>query len=233
MILRVKFTKESYLKYISHLDTMRFFQRMFRMADIPIAYSEGFNPHPKFSIASALSLGISSEGEYMDIELEKSIPVETFIDNMNGVLPDNVRILDGKYTDDDSSISSLIKWGYYNIQFEIDNEKMTQEKLEEIMKAFLSEENIVIKKEKRKRKKIIEREVNIKPQIGNVILKGIYNNIVKLNVLLKTGDSGNLKPTDFLKGLVEYTSLIIIDDSIKIHRIDLYTEEQNRIVSPL
>jgi len=203
------------------------------MADIPIAYSEGFNPHPKFSIASALSLGISSEGEYMDIELEKSIPVETFIDNMNGVLPDNVRILDGKYTDDDSSISSLIKWGYYNIQFEIDNEKMTQEKLEEIMKAFLSEENIVIKKEKRKRKKIIEREVNIKPQIGNVILKGIYNNIVKLNVLLKTGDSGNLKPTDFLKGLVEYTSLIIIDDSIKIHRIDLYTEEQNRIVSPL
>ncbi|WP_200804858.1 TIGR03936 family radical SAM-associated protein [Anaerosalibacter sp. Marseille-P3206] len=231
--MRVKFTKENYLKYISHLDTMRFFQRMFRMADIPIAYSEGFNPHPKFSIASALSLGISSQGEYMDIELEKSIPVETFIERMNGVLPDNVRILDAKYTEDNRSISSLIRWGYYNIQFEIGNEEMTQEKLEEVMKSFLSEESIIIKKEKRKRKKLIEREVNIRPQIGNVILKAIDNNVVKLNVLLKTGDSGNLKPTDFLKGLAEYTGLKIIDDSIKIHRVDLYTEEENKIVSPL
>lgn len=212
---------------------MRLFQRAFSMANIPVTYTEGFNPHPRFSIASALSLGVSSEGEYMDIDLEEKIPVRNFIDDMNQVLPDNIRILDGKYIDDAKSISSLIRWGYYDIQFEIENEGMTIEKLEKSMESFLSKESIIIKKEKRKRKSVFEREVNIKPQIGNVILKGTDNKTVKLKVLLKTGDSGNLKPIDFIKAFGEYTGIIIIDDSIKIHRLELYSEDQNKIVTPL
>ena len=101
-MLRVKFTKESYLKYISHLDLMRLFNRTFRRADIPIKYTEGFNPQPKFSIANPLALGIESISEYMDIELEEEMPVEDFIEKMNKELPKQIRILEGKYIEDDN-----------------------------------------------------------------------------------------------------------------------------------
>ncbi len=91
MILRVKFTKKGYLKYISHLDLMRLFERGFRRAQIPIKYSEGFNPQPKFSIANPLALGIESEEEYMDINLHERIPIDEFIERMNRELPDDIK----------------------------------------------------------------------------------------------------------------------------------------------
>ena len=117
MILRVKFTKESYLKYISHLDLMRLFQRTFRRGNIPIKYSEGFNPQPKFSIANPLALGIGSIEEYMDIDLYKKIAIEDFIERMNKELPEGIKIIDAKYIEDNRSISSLISWSFYEIKF--------------------------------------------------------------------------------------------------------------------
>lgn len=232
LILRVKFTKENYLKYISHLDTMRLFQRAFRIADIPIRYSEGFNPHPKFSIGSALSLGISSEGEYMDIELEEKMPVEKFMDRMNRALPDNMRIVKGNYVDGSSSISSIISWGFYNISFKLENTLNCEEVQSEIEK-FLSLDEIIVKKEKRKKGRIYEKEENIREQIGNLNFKNLEDDKVEIEILLKTGDSGNLKPIDFLKALENYTDIKIVYDTVKIHRIELYSERDNKIESPL
>lgn len=231
MTLRVKFTKEGYLKYISHLDIMRLFQRAFRMANIPIAYTEGFNPHPKFSIATALSLGISSEGEYMDVELGTSMPIREFIDSMNNVLPECIKILDGEYVDDGKSVSSLIKWGFYEIEFMIDNE-ISKEEILNNFKLFIQKEAIIITKEKRKNKKKVKRETNIKPNIGNIVLKDINSDTIILRALLRTGDR-NLKPIDLLNAIKLYTDISIIDDTVKIHRIELYTEKQNKIVTPL
>lgn len=232
LILRAKFTKKNYLKYISHLDTMRLLQRTFRIADIPIKYSEGFNPHPKFSIGSALSLGISSEGEYMDIELEEKMPAEEFIERMNKALPDNMRIVKGKYVDGSSSISSIISWGFYNISFELEN-ALTHEKVQSEIKKLLSLDEIIVKKEKRKKGRIYEKEDNIRGQIGNLNFKDLKARKVEIEALLKTGDSGNLKPIDFLKALEKYTDIRIIYDTVKIHRIELYSEKDNKIESPL
>jgi radical SAM-linked protein len=69
MRLVIKYTKEERVKYISHLDFLRLVQRAIRRADIPVAYSQGFNPHPRLSFASALAVGVTSEGEYLDIYL--------------------------------------------------------------------------------------------------------------------------------------------------------------------
>ena len=74
----------NYLKYISHLDLMRLFERTFNRIDAPIEYSQGFNPKPKISIASPLSLGIESEEEWMDIELLEKVDQEEFIKNEIG-----------------------------------------------------------------------------------------------------------------------------------------------------
>ena len=73
MRLVVKYTKGEKVKYISHLDFMRLVQRALRRAEIPVAYSKGFNPHPRLSFASALAVGTTSDGEYLDIILEKEM----------------------------------------------------------------------------------------------------------------------------------------------------------------
>ncbi|HHV27498.1 TIGR03936 family radical SAM-associated protein [Anaerosalibacter bizertensis] len=229
MILRVKFTKENYLKYISHLDLMRLFQRAFRKADIPMKYSEGFNPHPKFSIASALSLGVSSIGEYMDVELEKKISITTFIHRMNQVLPDDIKILKAEYIEENKSVSSMIDWGFYKIQFKLKN-TLSEEEVKKNVEDILSLDEIIIIKQKKKKGKIREREKDIRPFIGNVVVKEVKDNLVSMEVLLKTGDSGNLKAIDFLSSLEKYTSLNIIDDTIRIHRLELYTERHGEIV---
>lgn len=229
MILRVKFTKENYLKYISHLDLMRLFQRAFRKADIPMKYSEGFNPHPKFSIASALSLGVSSIGEYMDVELEKKISITTFIHRMNQVLPDDIKILKAEYIEDNKSVSSMIDWGFYKIQFKLKN-TLSEEEVKKNVEDILSLDEIIIIKQKKKKGKIREREKDIRPFIGNVVVKEVKDNLVSMEALLKTGDSGNLKAIDFLSSLEKYTSLNIIDDTIRIHRLELYTERHGEIV---
>lgn len=208
---------------------MRLFQRAFRKANIPMKYSEGFNPHPKFSIASALSLGISSVGEYMDLELEKKISITTFIHRMNQVLPDDIKILKAEYIEDNKSVSSMIDWGYYKIQFKLEN-NLTEEEVKKNVEDVLKLDEIIIIKQKKKKGKIREREKNIRPSIGNVVLKEVKEDLVNMEVLLKTGDSGNLKAIDFLSSLEKYTSLNIIDDTIGIHRLELYTERHEEIV---
>jgi len=95
---------------------MRLFQRAFRRAGIPVKYSEGFNPHPKLSFATALTLGVSSEGEYMDVELDSHIELQEFIESLNNVLPEGIRVLKAEYIENKDSIMSLIRWSSYVIE---------------------------------------------------------------------------------------------------------------------
>ena len=73
MKVRVKFKKYGSLRFIGHLDVMRFFQKVMRRAQIPIAFTAGYNPHMIMSFASPLGIGLTSEGEYFDIELSEPI----------------------------------------------------------------------------------------------------------------------------------------------------------------
>ena len=69
MKIRIKFRKFGPVRFIGHLDLMRFFQKMIRRADLDIAYSNGFSPHQIMSFAAPLGVGLESNGEYMDIEV--------------------------------------------------------------------------------------------------------------------------------------------------------------------
>ena len=73
MKLRIKFSKHGVMKFIGHLDVMRYFQKAMRRADIDIAYSTGFSPHQIMSFAQPLGVGVESNGEYMDVELNSAI----------------------------------------------------------------------------------------------------------------------------------------------------------------
>lgn len=231
MILRIKFNKKNYLKYISHLDLMRLFRRSFNRAGIPVEYSQGFNPQPRFSIASPLSLGIESEEEYMDIYLEY-MPVEEFIEKMNNVLPKDVQIIDGAYLERDESVAALIAWAFYEIKFSV-NKEYSIEELKNLFINWLDNEEILLKRVRKKGRRNIEKEVNIKELIGNVIVKEIDGQEIKLEVLLKSGSQGNLNPTDFITVFNRDNPVEIEEDSISIKRLSLYGEKDNNLFRPL
>ena len=90
--LRIRFGRGETIKFISHLDIIRLWQRVFNRAGVPLAYSEGFNPHPRISLAVPLALGVTSETELMDVFLEKWVSPHSFTAAVGRQLPAGIEI---------------------------------------------------------------------------------------------------------------------------------------------
>ena len=90
--INLVFSKKGAMKYISHLDLMRLFTRAMRRADLPMKITEGFSPHPKFSIKRALKLGLESESEEASIVLKERVSPENFKDKLQKQLPEGIEI---------------------------------------------------------------------------------------------------------------------------------------------
>ncbi|MHB8515688.1 MAG: TIGR03936 family radical SAM-associated protein, partial [Dehalococcoidia bacterium] len=91
--LRVTFTRGDEMKYITHLDLMRFWERALRRAAIPVAYSEGFTPHAQIALAAPLPVGTTSAGELMDVFLSERIPPRRFLADASKQLPAGVTVV--------------------------------------------------------------------------------------------------------------------------------------------
>ena len=91
MKARIKFRKYGSLRFIGHLDVMRFFQKVMRRADIPIAFSGGYSPHMIMSFAQPLGVGVTSDGEYFDIEITKPISSENAVAQLNAVMVEGTK----------------------------------------------------------------------------------------------------------------------------------------------
>ncbi|MBF6600712.1 MAG: DUF2344 domain-containing protein [Dehalococcoidia bacterium] len=91
--LRVTFSRGDELKYITHLDLMRFWERALRRAALPVAYSEGFTPHAQISLAAPLAVGTTSEGELMDVFLSQRVTPKRFLADAATQLPAGIRLL--------------------------------------------------------------------------------------------------------------------------------------------
>ncbi len=116
MRIIAKFSKEEAVRFVSHLDIQRLFQRAFRRASIPLAYSQGFNPHPLISYATALSVGYTSAGEWLDIKLSEEMEPLVFMEAVNRVLPDGFTILEAVEKDEAfSSLSAMMTAAEYEV----------------------------------------------------------------------------------------------------------------------
>ena len=96
MKIKAIFSKTGDMRFISHLDLMRLFQRVLRRADLPVAMTQGFSPHLKISILRALKLGVESDSEELTINMRESISPDMVIKLLNSSLPDGVRIIEAK-----------------------------------------------------------------------------------------------------------------------------------------
>ena len=138
--LRVKFSRGEELKYISHLDIMRLWQRALNRAGIALAYSEGFSPHPRMSLAAPLALGVTSGAELMDIVLAKFISPHAFSDTVARQLPRGVAI-DGVFNTPLTmpSLQSQLQLVEYTVALATEK---TQPEIESAIAGFLKKDSL-------------------------------------------------------------------------------------------
>lgn len=210
MRIRIKFTKLGALKFIGHLDLMRTFQKIFRRSGIPIAYSEGFNPHQIFSIAAPISVGLTSEGEYIDVKLAKEESLDIIKESINKISPKGLEFTKVVKLDDKepAAMASVTAAKYVISQ----NENIITT---DLINKFASNDQIIIKKKSKKGK---INEIDIKPGIINININD-ENNII---MTLSTGSKMNVKPDIVLKTLCEFNDIEYSMFDFKIHRQDLY-----------
>ena len=134
--LRVRFTRGPEIKYISHLDVMRLWQRALTRAGIDIAYSAGFNPHPRISLAVPLAIGVTSEAELMDIILEKLVSPHYFTSAVSQQLPTGMTIAQVfQVALELPSLQSQVRFAEYAVEIETDKGKP---EIESAISALLS-----------------------------------------------------------------------------------------------
>jgi radical SAM-linked protein len=91
--VRIAFTKNGKVRFISHRDVARAFERAFRIEALPLAFTQGFSPRPKVSFGLALSVGHESDAEYLDVELAEPVPLAPLADRLTGALPDGIDVV--------------------------------------------------------------------------------------------------------------------------------------------
>lgn len=218
MKARIKFRKFGVMKFLGHLDVMRFFQKVMRRADIPIAFTGGFSPHMIMSFANPLGVGVTSDGEYFDIELTEEIDMSEAVNRMNQVVVEGIEIVGMVPISNEKKRTgmSIVAAADYlstakNDAFPID----WKEKAE----SFMAQSEINITKKTKKS----EKSVDIKPMIYKFEVQGdsVYMQVA-------TGSVENLKPELVMQAFSQYLGLNIDDVSFTHHRMEVYADEGNK-----
>ncbi|MDO4710525.1 MAG: TIGR03936 family radical SAM-associated protein [Peptostreptococcaceae bacterium] len=186
MIIRCKYSKLGDIAFVSHLDLLRIFIRALRRESIRLNYSQGFHPHPKLSFSPALSLGVESICEYLDMDVADEISPQEVQDKLNKALPRGVEILESYPIDKMGGIATLSTHSRY--EFSLDP---FDEELEKIVEEIAREEYIPIRKKNKKGKLM---EINAKDRIEEIFIRD-----QKLYATLLNSVNGAMKPSELLE----------------------------------
>ncbi len=230
MLIRMQFCKTREGRFLSHLDLMHTWERVIRRSQLPLAYSQGFNPHPKINFASACAVGTTSDGEYMDMELTQELPVEQVEEMLQAVMPPAFRVSAMKVVSGKApSLMSIIQRARYVLQLEL-VEEATQEQLDAALENFWQQEEIVIYRYKKNSKD--KKPVNIRPGVYELELTAEGKNAL-LHIQVQSGNEGNIRPEEVAYGLMA-TGMPMVQHVVRIHRQGLYVlDEKGILLTPL
>lgn len=212
MKIRIKFEKDGVMRYIGHLDIMRYFQKSMRRAEIDICYSTGFSPHQIMSFAAPLGVGHVSHGEYFDIEVHSHNGAEDMMERLNAVMVPGIRIASVKLLPDGAgnAMASVAAARYLLTPKNAEENGIDFDASSE---AFLAQKEILVKKQTKKQ----ELTMDIKPHIYEWLPKG--NSV---EIFVDASSSGNIKPTLALEAYCDFCGREFDPLSYQITRMDTF-----------
>ena len=229
MKVRVKFTKHGSMKFIGHLDIMRYFQKAIRRSGLDVVYTEGFSPHQIMSFAAPLGVGLESNGEYMDIEMKTVYEEIKMVEDFNKAMADGIEIINmRKLPDTAGNAMASVQGSEYSIYFKKGNEPEFD--YVKALPLFFEKETIQVLKQTKKS----ETQLDLKPYIYQLSIKSIdqhrdnkldYDNLSDMPVISMTVDSsssGNIKPGMVMEAFFKENNQVLKDFSYQIVREDTY-----------
>ncbi|NBH12829.1 DUF2344 domain-containing protein [Lachnospiraceae bacterium] len=248
MNIRVKFQKYGVMKFIGHLDMMRYFQKAIRRAGIDIAYSEGYSPHQIMSFAAPLGVGVTSDGEYFDIEVNSSMSSQEAVQALNKTMVEGISILEYKKLPDTAKTSmSLVAAADYLIYEKQGSHFLGQHFLElpqKVQAFYEGQSAICITKHTKKR----EIEMDVKPliyemkalnlkdaetlhelEVKNPQLLALPEDSKEaecpaLFLKISTGSTDNVKPELILEAFCRFHHLPYEELNLQVHRMEVYAK---------
>jgi radical SAM-linked protein len=226
-MIRVLYKKTGDISYISHLDIVKLMERVSRRAGIKLAYSQGFSPHPKTSFSPALSVGMHSFCEYMDLELEdESIDLQELLGRYNEASVEGIEFVRAKKMEDGTgSIVAFLTNSVYEFDFEyysLDDFENIRDAIEKIS----NENEIMLERTSKSGNKI---QYNIKEMIQKI---EVYDD-KKICCTISTSSSANLNPKVLLNHILDSAN-IIQDEVIRITKKDTFNmSEDGTITRPI
>lgn len=223
---RFKFEKFGTIKFIGHLDVVIVFQRALKRADIPIAYSNGFNPHQLISFALPLSLGYTSIGEYGDFQLQTEENPEELKEKINNALPEGLIITELiKLKEGVKNTMASVCAASYDIYFD---ETISPEDIKNNLSSFINQNEILVMKKTKKNFK----ETDIKPDIlGAEDISSDGKGVLK--VLVNAGSVKNLKPESVAEGFCIFINKEYNRYKTAFRRNEMYMKNSEEKLVPL
>lgn len=192
----LKYTRGPRVRYISHLDFIRMFHRAMRRADLNMVFSQGFNPHPVMTVALPLSVGVTSEGEYMKIGFMDGFGyTEDIIQNrLNQALPEGFSITAVRRTEGKELDFAKLDRARYRVEAEL------EEPIALDLDGFLANPELLVLK----KTKSGEKEADIRPYIYSLEQTEQAGNEITLSMCTAAGNAYNLKPETVLSAMEKY-----------------------------
>lgn len=229
----VEFSKTGAMCYISHLDMMRLFNRLFKRADIRLAYSKGFNPHPKMGFAQPLSLGYRGSHELIEFEtIEDHVP-DKIKTSLTALMPEGIEITDCRRADDlVKTLAALTEAAEYKVCIPLENKIDMSDA--EIGKTYMGQKTIAAMKRKKKKKEL--EEIDIKPMIRSIDFTQLENRasdersvadesiselIVRMTI--DSGSVSNLSPELVIDSIKRKFGIDTDRSAINVTREKIYT----------
>lgn len=217
MKARIKFRKNGVMKFIGHLDIMRYFQKAIRRAEIPIAFTSGYSPHMIMSFANPLGVGLTSDGEYFDIELTESIASKEAVRRLNEQMVDGMEIVSFVQIPDDKKSKGMSIVAGADYLSSVKNGSLP-ENLAEKLEAFYAQNEICVVKKTKKS----EKEVDIRPMIYKLECRN-----GKIYMRVAAGSVQNLKPELVTEAFVRYLGMDAEEVTFTHHRLETFAESED------
>lgn len=220
MKLRMQITKDRDIRFISHLEYVRTLERAIRRAKLPAAYSEGFNPHMKFALASALGVGVVSYTEFVEIELYEDVDVRAAAEALDKALPRGIRVLMADHVDTHHvALMAQAAGAVYRVTIPY------TEAITNIIAQYNAEETLMFKKSAPKTKSGYK-EIDVKFYIPELEACQDQGNTV-FTFECKITPTGSMKAVDLLNALNEHYGLQLPVEMADIERLRLYRMSKN------